>query len=442
MTRRPRSALIILVAAAAFLALASPASAALITPTTTVDEFNTGSACSLREAIEAANTNAAFGGCPAGSGADEIRLGNGTYLVTAAPSGPMNDNADGDLSVPSGSTISFTHLGIAPATIQGSDIDRLFDLELGSSVRFSRLTLSGGHAVMDAGGAIENAGTLVIENSTITGNRADGFAGAIEAASGTTTISNSTISGNRANSDSGGIDIETGAVVTLNNVTLTGNVADADNTGTGDGGGLHVEGGSFNLNNTIVAGNSDLGGQAPDCDDGPISQGNNLIGNPLGCAFVAGPTDRVGANPMLGPLANNGGPTLTHALLLGSQAIDGAGADATPADQRGAPRSAPDIGAYERVICGKAVVNRVGTTGKDKLKGTPGADGILGLNGKDTLLGLAGKDGLCGGGSRDTLKGGNGKDRLIGQKGPDRMFGGKGNDSCKGGSGKDEEASC
>ena len=94
---------------------------------------------------------------------------------------------------------------------------------------------------------------------------------------------------------------------------------------------------------------------------------------------------------------------------------------------------ADEHGAYEYATCGGKLVNRVGTSGADKLKGTSASDGILALDGKDTLKGLAGKDGLCGGNGKDKLNGGGGKDKLIG---------GKGNDVCNGGAGKDTTKSC
>jgi hypothetical protein len=305
----------------------------------------------------------------------------------------------------------------------------------GGSAQISRVTIRNGRGA-GSGGGIENDGVLTLTDSTVSGNETTmSFGGGI-ANGGTATLTNVTVSGNRSAGDSGGIDND-GASMTLNNVTVSGNTA-----GTGSGGGIHRESGQLNIRNSIIAGNVDTGGENPDCSGSPTSLGNNFIGTTLGCAYTPAAGDKVGGNPLLGALADNGGPTFTHALLAGSPALDSAGAGATPADQRGVPRVKPDMGAYERVMCGRAVVNRVGTAGRDKLKGTRGADGIIGLKGRDTLLGLSGKDGLCGGGGPDTLKGGNGKDRLIGQKGRDRMFGGKGNDSCKGGSGRDTEASC
>ena len=109
----------------------------------------------------------------------------------------------------------------------------------------------------------------------------------------------------------------------------------------------------------------DTGGEAPDCI-GPIdSQGHNLIENTAARALVGGPADITGQDPKLGPLANNGGPTQTRALLRGSPAIDawnpappGSGGAACEArDQRGVDRpqdgygygvATCDIGAFER----------------------------------------------------------------------------------------------
>jgi Ca2+-binding RTX toxin-like protein len=249
---------------------------------------------------------------------------------------------------------------------------------------------------------------------------------------------NSTISGNRAQEHGGGIFARQLPAITLANTTITDNTADADGGGTpGDGGGVHLEpgfSGTFALRNSILAGNVDPTSD-PDCF-GPVSSlGNNLIGQvSAGCGFTPTTGDQTGTpasplNPRLGPLANNGGPTQTHALLKGSPAIGAADPDTTePKDQRGLRRKDPDAGAYELVFCAKVPVNRIGTSGKDKLRGTNKADGMLGLGGKDTLIGKGGKDGLCGGPGKDLLKGGGGKDRLKGQGGKDVCIGGPGKD--------------
>ena len=130
------------------------------------------------------------------------------------------------------------------------------------------------------------------------------------------------------------------------------------------GGGIYVASGytgTVSLHNTLVAGNLIMlsgDGAAADCfgDTGDIvSAGHNLIGIADGCHWVATPGDQVGSvtapiNPLLAPLADNGGPTLTHALLFNSPAINTGDNDGCPpVDQRGYFRGDGrcDIGAYE-----------------------------------------------------------------------------------------------
>jgi CSLREA domain-containing protein len=208
---------------------------------------------------------------------------------------------------------------------------------------------------------------MTIVNSTISGNIGTIYgsitirSGGISLRGGIMTISNSTVSGNSTNGYGGGITVE-GGTLGLNNVTITDNTADSDLNGLGNGGGLYRLSGGVNFRNSIIAGNFSRNPFAanPDCLGMVNSQGYNLIGDPRGCDFGLDPTTKTDVNPGLGPLQNNGGTTLTHALLANSLAID-AGNPATPGsggnaceiiDQRGIARpqgSACDIGAYEFV---------------------------------------------------------------------------------------------
>src|SRR4051794_2581776 len=83
---------------------AAPAAAATIAVNTLADPGAAGT-CSLRQAVEAANTDGGQGGCAAGSGADTIVLGPGTHKLAIAPSG-ADDNAAGDLNLSGTATIS------------------------------------------------------------------------------------------------------------------------------------------------------------------------------------------------------------------------------------------------------------------------------------------------------------------------------------------------
>jgi hypothetical protein len=194
----------------------------------------------------------------------------------------------------------------------------------------------------------------------------------------------------------------------VTNSTLSGNFA-------ASGGGIHNDtGGTATLKNTIIA-NSVSGGE---CAGSLVSLGNNLdSANTCGLG-VAG--DLSNTNPKLGPLQDNGGPTLTHALLEGSPAIDAGDDSAAPAtDQRGVSRpqgAASDIGAFELEdiidppTCNGLPSTIVGTDGDDVLIGTPGDDVIVGLGGNDTILGRGGRDVICGGEGDDFINGGPGND--------------------------------
>jgi parallel beta helix pectate lyase-like protein len=205
-----------------------------------------------------------------------------------------------------------------------------------ASLTLRNVTVSGSRAV--AGGGVANlGGTMTIENSTITGNLASiasgsSGGGVVVAQAGTTTIRNSTISGNSAmdtdgsSAQGGGIFVEDGTLITQN-VTIASNVA---NIATG----LWVNDQTpttITLTNTLIA---------DTCFGAPFGGSRNLSTSTT-CGFGAA------VNPLLGPLFNNGGQTDTRALQVGSPAIN-AGATCPSTDQRGVAREgACDIGAYE-----------------------------------------------------------------------------------------------
>lgn len=200
-----------------------------------------------------------------------------------------------------------------------------------------RVEVSHNNVTFDGGG-IYNSGDLTVTESTISGNFTQGpasshFGGGIYN-KGTMTITNATISDNYG--QGGGIaNFGTG---TLTNVTLTANYTEEGDVD----GGIRNQG-DLTLTNTIVAGN-----EGGDCFGAVTSGGHNLDSD--GTCGLGGAGDLSGVDPLLGELADNGGPTMTHALLEGSPAIDAGDDDACPeTDQRGAPRPVEtcDIGAYE-----------------------------------------------------------------------------------------------
>jgi CSLREA domain-containing protein len=409
--------------AAAALIAPGGAAANTITVNTEADEFAAANGqCSLREAIVASNRDAAAppSGCEVGSGNDTVVVPAGTFRLTI-PGIAEDLGATGDLDVTEFVTI--LHEGVKPAIVDGGGIDRTFHTSSTGQTRIVGLTITGGLSAQNGGG-IFNDGALALDRVTMTNNQGQ-FGGGLASSSATVTIVNSTFSGNRATTSGGGI-----SAAGAGNATAITSSTIASNTAGTDGGGILGGVGNTSLRSTLVAGNTDTPagtGSAPDCLQQAgffESSGNSLIGDPTGCALVQGSGDVRGVDARLGLLGFNGGPTQTHVLFKGSPAIN-AGGGCPGFDQRGAPRKACDIGAYERVVIKKVLVNRVGT---------PAADVLTGTKGRDAIMGLLGNDRLVGGKKNDVLIGGKGKDRLIG--GPGKR------DVCNGGPGKDKYKGC
>jgi hypothetical protein len=222
------------------------------------------------------------------------------------------------------------------------------------------------------GGAVENLPDLdmTITTSTLDGNDAAVYGGAIDV-SGEVTVTRSTLAGNTAGSHrfagwAGAAEVEGGAKLRMSDSTVTGNT-----TTPADGGAISNYGGLVTLSFDTFSGNSGTltgdavygdtvtgtilatDGAEPNCTAGVReTAGYNLVTD--GSCDLSRRTDLIGVSPVLGPLAANGGPTRTEALLPGSPAIDAGGLPSTSGcpdiDQRGQTRPwgpACDIGAFE-----------------------------------------------------------------------------------------------
>ncbi len=279
---------------------------------------------------------------------------------------------------------------------------RLFHVSQGGDLTLNDIVLHDGLAmnpadttpeIPNSGGAIFNAGTVLVLNSTLDYNRAMQNGGGIYNL-GNLTVRNSTLMNNEVNisnvpGESGGA-IQNMGIAVIDASTIVGNIASQS------GGGIaNAYGGNLSIVNSTISGNSTtlsgLASGAAIMTSGDLSISYSTIANNVGissgavwsatdtlsifnsiiadnlpqnCSYPAtslihgdnldndGSCDgfTINDNPLLDPLANNGGPTLTHAFHPSSPAKNAASGFFPPMDQRGEPRphgSGADLGSLE-----------------------------------------------------------------------------------------------
>jgi hypothetical protein len=319
---------------------------------------------------------------------------------------------------------------------------------------------------------------IIVEDSTIVNNtvikdaKGDALGGGVRAGNAELTISNTTLANNSAQSQGGGLWVGEKSPVTITNSTFSGNKATDANDTSGLGGAMFLNngtnptsivnttiannhagfmGGAFwgggaatTLKNTIVAYNTASNGGKPwnikqhtgyQFTDG----GGNIQWppkNPNDPTDVNVTSNVNIADPLLGPLQDNGGGILTHALLPGSPAINaGVAVSGLATDQRGALRTdgKVDVGAFEF----GAIPPSLFTANSDSVTLTGGNDQANALQGNDLVVGLEGNDTLYGNEGNHTLYGNEGNNFLIGGSGNDTLDGGLGNHTLTGGTGTD-----
>jgi predicted outer membrane repeat protein len=317
-------------------------------------------------------------------------------------------------------------LTLVDVTVTGGTLtgDRGGGVSAGGNLTLLRSIVTGNSATL-SGGGIYSGGNLEIDSSTVSSNTTPGDGGGILAQSGTVKITDSTLRQNDSGTDGTGgggamfRDASGDAAVTVTRSTLNGNtgangaggisalqdltVVNSTVTGNSTNDGPNLSGENLTLRYSTVVQNT-----APDDANAgtvglfqsfgsvvalPLGGGDNCFIHPAGMAVSNGynfsddtsckfttATDREGPgnNPLLGPLAGNGGPTETRLPASGSPLIDAialanCGFEGITTDQRGVSRpQGPgcDIGSVE------VEVNGPGPPGPNGSPGPPGPSGI------------------------------------------------------------------
>ncbi|MCA9968719.1 MAG: cadherin-like domain-containing protein, partial [Anaerolineales bacterium] len=322
----------------------------------------------------------------------DLRSGAGTVVMSGLTIQGGGGVDGGAMRIHASVTVTLTDVVIR--NNNGNDGGAIYNE---GSLTITRGSLSGNTAVNNDGGAIVNTGTLVLNQVELANNRATGSnkGGAIynkgtanltdvwahdnsaeeggalwmSGSGNTVTLTKVTLSANTASKDGGAIYGENGARLAATNVTISGNTAGesggairvkttgwsidsatiANNHATLGAGALHADDiDAVRLKSTLLASNTSGAGTSLNVSNlAQKSQGHNLATQAT--AWLSHPQDIISTSVALRleALAANGGFAPTHALLLGSTAIDMSGSTA-PTDQRGVARvGTPDIGAYE-----------------------------------------------------------------------------------------------
>ena len=313
-----------------------------------------------------------------------FRGGSGILMSSTASVSLTNSTVSGNSSGADGGGIlvwgSSPSLSLINSTVSGNSADNngggIFTKGI-AGVNLTNSTVSGNSAGNNGGGIhTEDLSVVNLTNSTVSSNTATSHGGGISNTNAAVDLVNSTMSNNSATKSGGGIlfggdSSNPSHRVTLINSTLTGNNAGDD------GGGIGFIGGRTILKNSIISGNQadDLSDEIGGWGGIVLADRNNLFGDstktnaqafgssgatPAGSTVITATSNGTMPTALTSilqtTLKNNGGPTKTHALVVGSPAIDAghpavcASAPVNNKDQRGESRPAGvacDIGAFE-----------------------------------------------------------------------------------------------
>jgi CSLREA domain-containing protein len=316
-----------------------------------------GQGCTLRAAIQEANFSTMT--------ADTIVVPAGSYVLTRTGA-PETASVSGDLDIVG--NVRITGAGARTTVVNGNAPttgERVFHVLSGATnVAIEGLTITGGSSVSFTvgGGGVLNEGTTTLSDVAVVANAVGSNPGggirnqsgsltltrvlvahhetsgqgAGIASSATLTIENSTLSDNSTTNAGGAISHTSSTQpLSISYATIASNKASASPSDAISHSGLGVT-----IRNSIIAGA---------CTPSTASSGGSNVATGTSCGLTQS-TDRQGTDPQLGPLANNGGPTDTHALAATSPAIDLASGACPAVDQRSFSRPvgvACDSGAFE-----------------------------------------------------------------------------------------------
>ena len=314
--------------------------------------------------------NGGFGGFAQGGGVwvggGTVTINNTTFEDTEANGGKSGTGGNG--VNPGGAADGGGLYSLGNVTVTNSTF-HLAEANGGDGGDAFGATCLGGHQAGDGGAArggaiFADGGSMTINTATFANNFANGGDGG----DGGQTDGGLNCGMHGAGGLAyGGAITNNAATVNIKHGTISLNNAQAGNTGVnqggankpprlsaeGTGGGIRVGPGGVTLENTIIAGNTAANGAGdntgaptpgPNVDGAVVSNGHNLLGTATEATGFTGAGDQTGADPMLAPLADNGGPTHTMALTPGSPAIDAGVAAGATFDQRGRPRTYDDPG--------------------------------------------------------------------------------------------------
>jgi predicted outer membrane repeat protein len=296
-----------------------------------------------------------------GNGTPSYGFGGGIYgqgTISITDSEISGNRANGSSAI-GGGIYNVGTLTITNSTISGNFSDVRYGMAGGiysdGALTITKSTISGnyGGGMWGSVGGVYSHGTLTITDSTVADNSACVGGGGIQS-NGTLTISNCTISGNNSHHGSGGI--ESYGTLTVTNSTLSGNSSNVE-WGTASVYSYDPNGTS-KIESTTISGraswvtNVDVNNWGGDIVNSVVIGNCNSDRNAVNSWVSDGSCAATySGDPLIGPLADNGGPNKTHALLFNSPLIDRAGS-CTGVDQRGVARpqgAGCDLGAYEAI---------------------------------------------------------------------------------------------